>query len=88
MAHKMLKPIIPSELSSSQAYQFKIVYNLDDDEWKDLTFEQVQVIIQEMKDSILAPMVQDTSPSIFALTSTQLEEEVQEFQHQPKRSIH
>jgi len=49
-------------------------------------FDHVQILIQDMKDLIFAPMVQDANSSILASNSSQLEEEVNEYQPRPKRS--
>lgn len=80
----MLKPILSGELSSFQAYQFKVIYDSCDDDWKDLSFEHAQVLIQEMKDSMIEPKVEKTNTS----NSNHLQEDVAESPPCSKRSKH
>jgi hypothetical protein len=51
-AKKMLGPILPS----FQAYQSNVIFNLCDDDWKDLSFEHAQILIQKMMDTTTEPI--------------------------------
>jgi len=63
-----------------QTYQFKVIFNSHGDDWKDLSFEHEQILIQEMKDSTTKPMLDNTS------TSTYLQEDIAKIPPCPKRS--
>jgi len=39
----MLKPIFFGALSSFQAYQIRVTFNLNDNDWKDLSFENAHI---------------------------------------------
>ena len=68
----MLKPHIPGKLSSFQAYQFKIVYGLEDTEWNNLTFEHAKTLNEEMQDLVPTPTTQNNNPPPNVPSSTQL----------------
>lgn len=62
------------ELSTLQAYQFKMVYNLDDAEWNGRSFEHAKLIRKEMNDSNTTSSEQETTPTPATTSSSPVEE--------------
>ena len=85
---KMLRPVILGELSTFQAYQFKVVYNFENEDWNNLSFEHAQVLLQEMKNSICASTEQDKTILTQTTNSSQLEDNIRDSQPSSKRSKH
>jgi len=67
---KMVRPIFSYKLSSFQANQFKVIWNLYNDDWKDLSFKHAQILIQEMKGSTIEPTLTSKCPSDHFLVTT------------------
>ena len=87
--HQILRPYIPGELSSFQAYQFKIVYGLENTEWNNLTVEHAQTLIKEMQDLVPTPTTQNNNPLPNVPSSTQLGEGLQDYEpHHKQASLH